>query len=266
MIFSYTQIAQYVACPRRYRYRYLDGWQEKDTRAAMVFGRAFENAVAALYRGQDPTAALYDEWAPHQNQPLHYGPREDWGRMFEQGVRMLERFAQQERVHILDPAKDLQVRISHRLGPEHEFLAYLDAIGELDGVPTIIDWKTTGSRYAEEPNGVVALDPQLICYSWLTGIEQVALVVFVRKHSPEIQYLQATISQSQRDDYQHLVETAVAQIEAAQFPPHSGIRFPQNGCISCSCLGLCLGQQDIIDASLVRRPGADLAWIDELHY
>ncbi|GAC1659645.1 MAG: hypothetical protein NVS9B15_22620 [Acidobacteriaceae bacterium] len=113
---------------------------------------------------------------------------------------------------------------------------------------------------------MVALDPQLVCYSWLTGIEQVALVVFVRKNSPEIQYLKATISQRQRDDYQHLVGISIAQIEAAQFPPHSGIRFPQNGCISCSCLGLCLGRQDIIDASLVRRPGADLAWIDELHY
>jgi hypothetical protein len=32
MIYSYTQISQYLSCPRRYRYRYLDGWQEKDTR------------------------------------------------------------------------------------------------------------------------------------------------------------------------------------------------------------------------------------------
>ena len=27
--YSYTQLAQYLACPLRYRYRYLDGWQEK---------------------------------------------------------------------------------------------------------------------------------------------------------------------------------------------------------------------------------------------
>ena len=30
--YSYTQISQYLTCPRRYRHRYLDGWQEKDTR------------------------------------------------------------------------------------------------------------------------------------------------------------------------------------------------------------------------------------------
>ena len=37
MIYSYTQMSQYLTCPRRYRYRYLDGWQEKDLRAAMLY-------------------------------------------------------------------------------------------------------------------------------------------------------------------------------------------------------------------------------------
>ena len=38
MIFSHTQISQYLRCPRSYRYKYLDGWQERETRAAMAFG------------------------------------------------------------------------------------------------------------------------------------------------------------------------------------------------------------------------------------
>ena len=37
MTYSYTQVSQYLTCPRRYRYRYLDGWREKDTRAAMLY-------------------------------------------------------------------------------------------------------------------------------------------------------------------------------------------------------------------------------------
>ena len=44
-----------------------------------------------------------------------------------------------------------------------------------------VDWKTTTARYPEEPQGLLALDPQLICYSWMSGISDVALVVFVRK-------------------------------------------------------------------------------------
>jgi hypothetical protein len=62
------------------------------------------------------------------------------------------------------------------------------------------------------------------------------------------------------------VENTVAQIEAGQFVPRSGIRFPQNGCTSCPHLGLCLNNQPLIDANLIRRPGAaDLDWLNELN-
>ena len=60
MTYSYTQISQYLTCPRRYRHRYLDGWQEKDTRAAMLFGRAFEQALAAVQSA--PGAEPPEEW------------------------------------------------------------------------------------------------------------------------------------------------------------------------------------------------------------
>jgi len=128
-----------------------------------------------------------------------------------------------------------------------------------------MDWKTTTSRYAVEPEGLLSLDPQLICYSWISGISDVALIVFVRKHSPEIQYLRATISEERRTEYGRLVEATIGQIETGQFASHSGIRFPQNGCVSCSHLGLCLNNQPLIETNLIRRPGAsDLDWLDEL--
>jgi len=52
--------------------------------------------------------------------------------------------------------------------------------------------------------------------------------------------------------------------EAISFS-HSGIRFPQNGCVSCAHLGLCLDDQTLINSSLIRAPGAsDLEWLDQL--
>ncbi len=62
MIFSHTQISQYLRCPKSYRFRYLDGWREKETRAAMAFGRCFEKALAAYFSGADCSAALFKEW------------------------------------------------------------------------------------------------------------------------------------------------------------------------------------------------------------
>jgi len=62
MVYSYTQISQYLRCPRSYRYRYLDGWQEKETRASMVFGRCFETALRAYFCEEDCRATLFREW------------------------------------------------------------------------------------------------------------------------------------------------------------------------------------------------------------
>jgi CRISPR/Cas system-associated exonuclease Cas4 (RecB family) len=50
MTYSFTQISQYLQCPRKYRYRYLDGWREKEDRASMIFGRCFEERPGSLFQ------------------------------------------------------------------------------------------------------------------------------------------------------------------------------------------------------------------------
>jgi hypothetical protein len=186
--------------------------------------------------------------------------------MLQQGVQLLDRFAQDDRVHIRRPRKDLQIKFTQPIGRGNDFVAYIDAIGRLDGTYCLLEWKTTSSRYPEEPDGLLMLDPQLVCYSWITGISDVAQVVFVRKRLVEIQYLRTSISDQQRVEFGHLVEDTVLRIEAAQFLPHSGVRFPQNPCTTCPYVGLCLGRQELVDAALVRRPGEDLGWLDELTF
>ncbi len=267
MTYSYTQISHYLGCPRRYRHRYLEGWREKDTRAAMLFGRVFEKALAAYFCREDSTAVLFEEWGAYRETPLQYSNGDSWEKALRRGVTLLERLAQDNRLRIRQPRRNLQVKLLRQLSNGNDFVAYIDAIGSLDGTRCLIEWKTTTSRYSTEPEGLLALDPQLVSYSWISGIAEVALVAFVRKSQPEIQYLRTTISEEQRQQYAQLVEQTIGQIEASHFPSHSGIRFPQNGCLSCSCLGLCLGNQDLVEAKLVRKPGAsDLDWLDQLDY
>src|SRR5213596_1773967 len=267
MIYSYTQISQYLTCPRRYRHRYLDGWKEKDTRAAMLFGRVFERALAAFFLHQDAAAVLFQEWKFYQDQKLEYSHGDTWDRMPEQGIQLLERFCQEDRVRIRQPRRNLQVKFVRPFPGGDDFVAYVDALGQLDDRGCLLEWKTTSSRYPEEPAGLLALDPQLICYSWVTGIADVAQVVFVRKRLVEIQYFQTVISDERREEFGHLVQGSIRRIEAAEFLPHSGIRFPQNPCTSCPYIGLCLGRPDLTEAALVRRPGAEnLGWLDELNY
>src|SRR5580704_18018465 len=178
MTYSYTQISQYLTCPRRYRHRYLDGWKEKDTRAAMLFGRAFERALGAYFRREDPAAALFSEWSQCQDQGLHYSKADSWDRMLQQGIMLLDRFCQDGRIRVRDPRRNLQVKFTRQVSGTNDFVAYIDAIGKLEGTRCLLEWKTTSSRYAEEPEGLLSLDPQLVCYSWITGIAEVAQIVF----------------------------------------------------------------------------------------
>src|SRR5258708_28751227 len=244
-----------------------DGWKEKDTRAAMLFGRALERALGALFRREDPGAVLFAEWSACQSQGLHYSNGDSWDRMLRQGIMLLTRFCQDNRVRVCQPQRNLQIKFTRPIGERNDFVAYIDAIGKLDGTRCLLEWKTSSSRYPEEPEGLLSLDPQLVFYSWITGIAEVAQIVFVRKSLVEVQYLRTTITDKQRQEFGDLVNGTIRRIESADFLPHSGIRFPQNPCSSCPYVGLCLGKQEIADAVLVRRPGAEnLGWLDELNY
>ena len=181
MVYSYTQISQYLRCPRSYRYRYLDGWREKETRAAMVFGRCFENALGAFFRQEDSAAALFKEWGAFRDASFEYKKGDSWDRVVHQGVHLLETFARDNRVSVHEPQTNLQVKVIRTLPGGSDFVAYIDALGEIDGKRCLIDWKTTTSRYPDDPIELLSLDPQLVCYSWITGISDVAFVVFVRK-------------------------------------------------------------------------------------
>jgi hypothetical protein len=267
MVYSFTQISHYLACPRRYRHRYLDGWQEKDSRAGMLFGRAFEKALAAFFRREDAAAAFFAEWSAYRDGELVYSGNDSWDRMLQEGFQLLDRFAQDDRVRIPRSRRNQQIKFTRPILGKNAFVAYIDAIGRVDGIDCLIEWKTTSARYPEEPDGLLALDPQLVCYSWITGIAEVAQVVFVRKRLVEVQYLRTTISDDQRQEFAALLEDTIQQIDSGRFLPHSGIRFPQNPCLSCAYVGLCLAKPEFADTKLVRRPGGSLVGVfDELAF
>src|SRR4029077_4168639 len=129
--FSYTQVSQYLRCPRSYRFRYLDGWREKESRAALCFGRCFEKALAALFEREDAGAALFKEWGTYRDVQLEYSHRVDWKRLLHQGIALLEQFGRSNRIRIRQAKRNMQKKIVRSLSNGNEFVAYVDAIGHL---------------------------------------------------------------------------------------------------------------------------------------
>ncbi len=101
MVYSYTQISQYLRCPRSYRYRYLDGWREKETRAAMVFGRCFEKRSGAYFRRRGlRCSALQGMGCLSAMLRLNTRRATSWDRLVHQGVHLLQKFVQDDRVRV----------------------------------------------------------------------------------------------------------------------------------------------------------------------
>ena len=66
----------------------------KDTRAAMLFGRAFEKALAGYFRREDAAGVFFREWTECRNAELTFSGHDTWDSMLYQGFQLLDRFAQ----------------------------------------------------------------------------------------------------------------------------------------------------------------------------
>ena len=160
-------------------------------------------------------------------------------------------FGPDQRIQIEDARRDLQVKLHRPLnGSARNFVGYIDALGRVDGIPCVIEWKTSAQSYPESAPRVLELDLQLICYSWMTQKQDVCLVNFVRKKQPEIQYLHARIRKRQWKAFAKTLGTLMSAMEAGNFYPRSGIRYPNNQCLNCSYLGLCLHQKQHVRENL----------------
>src|SRR6202043_3792619 len=112
----------------------------------------FEQALAACFLREDPAATLFREWSTCRNSELHFSKNDTWDRMLQQGIQLLDRFCQDDRIRVRQPRSNLQIKFTRPLPGKNDFVAYIDAIGKVDDTSCLIEWKTTSSRYSEEPD------------------------------------------------------------------------------------------------------------------
>ena len=101
--YSYTQLSTYLQCPLKYRYHYLEGWQEMEDKASLIFGRVFQSSVEAQFLVSDSVRFCFDVCAKGTNLedaaleivevPVHYQERihgvTKMTKVFSNGLRML---------------------------------------------------------------------------------------------------------------------------------------------------------------------------------
>ena len=68
-----------------------------------------------LFRREAPAAVLFEQWGACKDMDLTYSGNDTWDRMLQQGVQLVERFAQDGRVRIHRPRSSQQIQFNQTL-------------------------------------------------------------------------------------------------------------------------------------------------------
>jgi len=202
---SYSSNATWEKCSRMYQLEKIRGLRRKDKSAAMAFGKAFEDGVQFYHDNGLKSESGQDEfrriWLKHkENTEFVYTSKEkDWANLRDCGVQLLRLY---EIILPKLPIKDPTWQLSYTKNvfpgttlSDLEFGGFIDLLVRPDWDhpllpkiprtrdqmtrPLIIDLKTSGVDLNVSPD-MLALDPQLQVYSWLTGVEDVAFLWAVK--------------------------------------------------------------------------------------
>jgi hypothetical protein len=205
---SYSAGSDFDLCPLKYYLRRVQGWKERDNKASLLFGRAIEQAIQFYHEhdgigGREEFHLLWSVFKDRND--LRYTRTEkDWTTLDADGDDLLRLYA------IRQPSLPIPLRgqiifqreVSKEVFPGDPNYGEIEDAGKLDMIcwvdpmhpklprlewkpeygllrPLIVDMKTSGRGYPEE-QGMAAFDEQLRRYSWLSGIHDVAFVVFVK--------------------------------------------------------------------------------------
>ena len=175
-------------CARKYYLERVQGWSEKQDRAARYFGIALEAGVTFWHQHRQDTEGALAEftrlWNEHKDKIYIYSKIEkDWESMNLSGLEMvlLYTIIYPTLPYIVNNPQDFQVQTNFEVFPDTklagiEFTSYIDLIAQMKVgfEPLIVDIKTSAKDIPE----LLMLDPQLRSYSWIKQYPWVAFLWF----------------------------------------------------------------------------------------
>ncbi len=170
---SYSSISTYLACPLRYRFRYVDHVPIEIEPARFALGsavhRAFEAFVRqriAARRGEQAMPSIEELLAPFDECLEASGcAAEEIQGVRARGRPLLERFFVEESASKSEPVgveMGFGLDVDVPGGPPVRFVGYIDRIDRRDGAIELIDYKAAPVR----PQAWVDEDLQLTAYAY----------------------------------------------------------------------------------------------------
>lgn len=243
---SFSQVNGFRRCPRAWAYHYVEDATPAFTPQALIFGSAFHHALESHFKGLMEGRSLtpaqvvdafkgYLTNSENLRAPIKYGAKDSLETLFALGERMILAFLASPMAF---PAGDLVFIEEHLQAPVAADLPDIVAKVDLgivgpDGVLTVLDFKTSKSRWA--PGAVAEHADQLLLYRLLAlhhnPQEQIKLkfAVVTKAVTPVVQELEvaydATTAGRVVDSMRPVWQAMKAQ---AYFPAPSAMNC--NGC------------------------------------
>ena len=207
--YSYSMLSAAYRCNRYFRLVYVDKLKPTAiTKSAdLVYGSSIHFALENYLKdGDDPVESFKAYWAPEAAN-LEYG-RHIQGCLESNAETLLSRFvrlhAKKFKVHQMEE----RLYGTIREGSTVRLEGTPDLLGEYEGTPSVVDFKTSGYRYPKEK---IFLNEQMFLYAHLArqagyNVKQLVYYVFIKGNTPSIQ----TLALPLEDDY---LKKVLANIE-----------------------------------------------------
>jgi len=243
---SHSRVSKYLMCPEQYRLYYVENFRPKVPSASLEFGQAIHSSLASAFlEGHYAVSEFIKRWDAVKGTKLRYPFRESWGRLRERGIALLEEFMQghfDRLTNVQACESDFELKVSNLDVP---FVGVIDLVAELDGKLTVVDFKTSGSKYQ---GFEAALSDQLSAYLLAEPqAQQTALCVLVKTAEPKIEWFVSNRSGADLTSYLQKVSLVGHQITGRQF-----YKRPGKWCAYCDFLPICLGDHERAKETLVQ--------------
>jgi putative RecB family exonuclease len=240
---SFTQIDQYLRCPLKYKFTYVDRVEPEFVPVALAFGSGIHGAVAFLLRGvqggkppQVVEVQGYFEsyWnLETQHRPVRFGEKDTKESLLDLARRMLEVFHanQDPAVEILAVEQPFDVPlIDLKTGEvlDRALVGTLDLV-ERDSANrvVVVDLKTSARRYTDLQ---AELSLQLSIYSYATSMNglgdqedlRLRFDVLTKTKQPELCRYWTQRDRAASIRLFHLAAEVLYAIEAGVFHPNPG--------------------------------------------
>ncbi|MFZ5875420.1 MAG: PD-(D/E)XK nuclease family protein [Nitrospirota bacterium] len=251
MRLSHSKVTRYDFCPRAYRHYYVEGWRPIAKRPSLLFGDAIDRSLSALFQQDaDPQIVFGEVWDALKDAPVAWGKRHTWEALGNMGRALLARFVKEERPRFSEVRPEgVQPPLVADLGGV-TFIGYPDLYARVDGLRTLVDFKTAQASYDAEE---VRLNEQLTAYWWLLQangipVDRVAFCVLLKLKEPRIEWHFATRTTEEVAEYRDKLALVASDIVRGRFPKKTSSCGQWGG---CDYRPLCLGDETAIRKYLV---------------